>query len=133
MRPWQIKKIILLSRVEAFEQGEDVIREGEHSEEFFVILEGSADARVTGSDGESVSLRKMETGEVFGEIALVSKVPRTADVVANENLRVLAMDWDSVKRVSGVYPRISSKLFRNLASILGDRLAENTPGYEERS
>ena len=132
MRPWQIKKIILLSRVEVFNQGEQVIREGEHSEEFFVILEGTADAQVIGHDGEVVTLRTMETGDVFGEIALVSKVPRTADVVANENLRVLAMDWDSVKRVSGVYPRISSKLFRNVASILGDRLAESTPGHNEQ-
>ena len=73
----------------------------------------------------------METGEVFGEIALVSKIPRTADVVANESLRVLVMDWESITRVSGVYPRISSKLFRNLSSILGARLADSTPGHNE--
>lgn len=127
MRPSQIKKTILLSSVQKFAKGDVVIREGEHSEEFFVILEGSADAQITLPDGETVKLRKMETGDVFGEIALVSKVPRTADVVALQDLRVLVMDWDSISHVTKVYPRVSAKLFRNLASILGERLAYTTP------
>lgn len=125
MRPSQIKKTILLSRIQTFSKGDLVIKEGESSKEFFVILEGFADARVPSSDGEKIKFRRMEMGEVFGEIALVSKVPRTADVVAVQNLKVLVMDWDSISRVTKVYPRISAKLFRNLSSILGERLAHS--------
>jgi len=127
MRPWQIKKTILLSRVQTFSEGERVIREGDHSQEFFVILEGTANAQITQPDGETIKLRSMATGEVFGEIALVSKVPRTADVVALKDLKVLVMDWDSISRITKVYPRIAAKLFLNLSSILGERLAGNTP------
>ena len=129
MRPWQIKKTILLSYVESFNNGEHVIKEGEISKEFFVILEGSADAQVTLEDGETKHLRRMEAGEVFGEIALVTNIPRTADVVAHQDLKVLVMDWESISRVTNVYPRISAKLFRNISSILGERLAGNTPGF----
>lgn len=130
MRPWQIKKTILLSSVQTFAEGDTVIREGEHSQEFFVILEGTADAQVTLPDGETIKLRSMTTGEVFGEIALVSKVPRTADVVAVQDLKVLVMDWNSISRITRVYPRIAAKLFLNLSSILGERLAGNTPSAQ---
>jgi len=125
MRPSQIKKTILLSRIQTFAEGELVIKEGEISEEFYVILEGSADARISSPDDKDIKFRRMETGEVFGEIALVAKIPRTADVVATQNLKVLVIDWDSISRVTKVYPRISAKLFRNLSSILGERLAHS--------
>ena len=125
MRPAQIKKTILLSRIQTFAKDDLVIKEGESSEEFFVILEGSADARISSPEEKDIKFRRMEAGEVFGEIALVSKIPRTADVVATQNLKVLVMDWDSISRVTKVYPRISAKLFRNLSSILGERLAHS--------
>jgi CRP-like cAMP-binding protein len=72
-------------------------------------------------------LRTMGDGEVFGEIALVSQVPRTADIVAASPLQVLVVDWESISQLSRVYPRIAAKLFRNLASVLGVRLAGATP------
>ena len=69
----------------------------------------------------------MKIGDVFGEIALVSKVPRTADVVATQDLKVLVVNWDSISVLSKVYPRTAAKIFRNLAAIMGDRLADSTP------
>ena len=130
MRPSQIKKAILLSRVHTFGKGDWVIREGDEGRDFFVILEGSADAQITPPNEDTIKLRRMKTGEIFGEVALVSNVPRTADVVAQEELKVLILDWDSISQITKVYPRISAKLFQNLSSILGERLACNTPSSQ---
>ena len=113
-----------------FGKGDWVIREGDEGKHFFVILEGSADAQITPPNEKTIKLRRMKTGEVFGEIALVSNVPRTADVVAQEDLKVLIMDWDSISQITKVYPRISARLFQNLSSILGERLACNTPSSQ---
>lgn len=131
MRPSQIKRAILLSSVHTFAKGDVVIKEGELGRDFFVILEGSADAQITPPNEKTINLRRMETGDVFGEIALVSNVPRTADVVAHQELKVLSMDWESISRITKVYPRISAKLFQNLSSILGERLACNTPSSQD--
>jgi len=65
----------------------------------------------------------MGAGEVFGEIALVSNSSRTADVVALTDTRLLVMNWERIQFVAKLYPRIASKLFRNLASILALKLA----------
>jgi CRP-like cAMP-binding protein len=130
MRPSQIKRAILLSSVHTFAKGELVIKEGDVGRDFFVILEGAADAQITPPNEKTINLRRMGTGDVFGEIALVSNVPRTADVVAHQDLKVLVMDWDSISQITKVYPRISARLFRNLSSILGERLACNTPNSQ---
>jgi predicted RND superfamily exporter protein len=126
LRPLQIKKLILSSVVREFQPGEHIIREGENSHSFFVILDGKARAQrsTAGQDDLPVQLREMDTGEVFGEIALVSNIPRTADVIADTPLQALELSWDSITRISNIYPRIATRLFRNLASIIGERLAK---------
>ena len=122
MSPWQIKKTVLLSHIRTVSAGETVIEYGTSSDEFFVILEGETEARLPQPDSAPRPLRRMGVGEVFGEIALVSNSSRTADVVALTETRLLVMNWDRVQFVAKLYPRIASKLFRNLASILASKL-----------
>jgi MFS family permease len=60
-----------------YEPGDVIIREGEPGERFYIIAEGQARASKGGKQ-----LREMGTGESFGEIALLRKIPRTATVTA---------------------------------------------------
>lgn len=130
LRPWQIKKIVLISKLQEFRHGEPIIRQGEAGEEMYVLLEGSAEVRATRADGSQEKLRRLATGDLFGEVALVSRVPRTADVVALEDCRVLAYRWEGLERIARIFPRIATRLFRNLAAVLGRRLAEMHPHRE---
>jgi hypothetical protein len=60
--------------------GDVVVREGDVGDLFYVIESGALDAT---HDGRLLS--HMETGDHFGEIALLRDVPRTATVVATED------------------------------------------------
>jgi MFS family permease len=81
-------------RVEA---GQAVLRQGEAGDRFFVI--GSGRAAIT-ADGRS--LRTLETGDHFGEIALLRDVPRTASVSAQTELELYALERDEfVAAVTG--------------------------------
>jgi NTE family protein len=62
-------------------------------------------------------------GEVVGELGFAADVPRTADVVAVEETRVLVMDRTSLARVARYLPTISAKLFANLMDLMGRRFA----------
>ena len=65
--------------------GEVIIRQGDEADNFYVIGEGTVEVTQTQADGQSVVLRQMGPGEFFGEIGLLSGVPRTATVTAKSD------------------------------------------------
>jgi Cyclic nucleotide-binding domain len=70
--------------------GEAVVREGEPGDRFYMIAAGEFD--VTCTRGE---FRPLCDGDVFGEIALLRDVPRTATVTARTDAVVFALDRDA--------------------------------------
>src|ERR687887_959570 len=63
-----------------------LIREGEGGREFFVLLDGEAEVT---RKGKKLAARR--SGDFFGEIALVSSLPRTATVKTRTPSRALVI------------------------------------------
>ncbi|MEN8166414.1 MAG: cyclic nucleotide-binding domain-containing protein, partial [Pseudomonadota bacterium] len=85
MQPRQVKRVILMSEVRAYQAGETVMRRGEDGKELFVLLEGSGEIR-TGSPGAgSDSVTPVRAGQVFGLAALLRGRPRRSTLVTLEN------------------------------------------------
>ena len=98
--------------------GKEMATEGDRGREFFVLLEGEADVK----KGER-SINTMKAGDFFGEIALVTKMPRTASVTATTPVRVLVIterDFDALLKKS---PEVG----RNVAEALAERVAPELP------
>ena len=66
-----------------YEDGTEVIRQGEPGDDFFMIIEGSAVVRQkTDTDQEEKDIATLGPSDYFGEIALLLNQPRAATVVA---------------------------------------------------
>jgi CRP/FNR family cyclic AMP-dependent transcriptional regulator len=99
--------------------GKELTTEGRVGREFFVLLEGEADVRKRGRE-----CRPMRAGDFFGEIALVTKRPRTATVVAKTPLRVLVVTEQSFKMLMERHQTIQLKVLQALAErVSGDNLS----------
>ncbi len=123
LRPWQIKKVVLLGRLLEKGAGELAVREGEKGSSMYLLLEGQAE--VIGKEmktGKEITFAQLNPGDIFGEIALVEPGPRSADVRALQPIKYLEIDWEGLKRIRRIYPRIGGKLFLNLSRVLGQRL-----------
>ncbi len=81
------------SIVEFYKQ-DYLIREGDLSSSFYIIISGSVDVCVSGKDKE-VYISTIGEGEVVGEAGIFSKVKRTANVIATEDTLVLELQRDS--------------------------------------
>jgi CRP/FNR family cyclic AMP-dependent transcriptional regulator len=95
-----------------------LIRQGERGREFFVLLEGEADVI---RDGKHIET--MGPGDFFGEIALVSRVPRTATVQATTPVRALVITDRDFRSLLEHAPQIQLKVLEALA----ERLAALQP------
>jgi len=99
-------------------KGKVMALEGDRGREFFVLLEGEAD--VTKGDK---SINTMRAGDFFGEIALVTKMPRTASVTATTDVRVLVI----TERDFGALLKHSDEVGRGVAEALAERIAPELP------
>jgi rhodanese-related sulfurtransferase len=83
-------------------KGDDVVREGEAGDAFYVIESGRAEVWRTGIyDDEPRKVDEMGPGEAFGEEALVLKGSRNATVRMLEDGVVLRMDKDDFEELIG--------------------------------
>jgi len=99
-------------------QGKDMATEGERGREFFVLLDGAADV----FKGDKL-INQMKKGDFFGEIALVTKMPRTATVTATSNVRVLVIN----ERDFAALLKSSPEVGRGVAEALAERVAPELP------
>lgn len=93
--------------------GRTLIREGGRGREFFVLLEGEVEVTQKGR-----RRRILRGGDFFGEVALVSKVPRTATVTARTPVRVLVITDRRFETLLRDSPQIALKVLR----AVGERL-----------
>jgi len=61
-------------------EGREVLHEGDSGDRFYIIVRGRVAVLKNSPSGEIRKLAVLETGDHFGEIALLSSVPRTASV-----------------------------------------------------
>jgi CRP-like cAMP-binding protein len=97
-------------------EGKDLTREGEHGNEFIIVLEGTAEVKV---HGKVVATRG--PGDYFGEIALISNQPRTATVTATSPMKIEVIGRREFQTMLHDNPSIATELL----AIAADRLAAN--------
>jgi CRP/FNR family transcriptional regulator, cyclic AMP receptor protein len=90
-----------------------LIREGERGREFFVLLEGEAEVARKGK-----KLATRGAGEFFGEIALVSNLPRTATVKTRTPVRALVIRDVDFRGLLRRTPAIAVKVLQAVADRL---------------
>jgi Major Facilitator Superfamily/Cyclic nucleotide-binding domain len=95
-----VETLAVRSRHESAEPGAEIIRLGDRGDTFFVIAAGDVAIVKHG-----VVQRIERTGEYFGEIALLHDTPRTATVLANTAVELLAIDRADFLTAVGSHPR----------------------------
>jgi CRP/FNR family transcriptional regulator, cyclic AMP receptor protein len=88
-----------------------LIREGERGREFYVLLDGEAEVT---RDGKRLATRR--SGEFFGEIALVSSLPRIATVTTRKPVRALVIRDVEFRALLQRTPAIALKVLNAVAA-----------------
>jgi SulP family sulfate permease len=104
--------------------GSVLIRQGDPSDELFLLDEGTLTVQLETATGEVVRLRRLSAGTVVGEIALYLGTPRTATVVADEACRLRRLSRASLETMERENPVLAASLHRAFVRLMSERLSE---------
>jgi len=117
----ELEALALIADEIDLREGSVLTREGQPGREFFVLVEGEVDVTQGGGD-----VARLQAGDWFGEIALLTKASRTATVTAASPVRVLVVTDRAFRQVMEATPSIAVKMLERV----GERLAHDAETRE---
>jgi CRP/FNR family cyclic AMP-dependent transcriptional regulator len=95
--------------------GKELIREGELGRELFLIREGEAQVKRNGR-----KVATLGSGGYFGELSLLSRLPRNSTIVATTDMKLLVLGSREFGALLDEVPSISHKLLEAMAKRLSE-------------
>jgi CRP/FNR family cyclic AMP-dependent transcriptional regulator len=91
----QRTRLAKLATTRKYQAGSVIVRQGDTSMSFYVILSGRVRVEQELGDNQRLTLREFGPGGYFGEMGLIDDMPRSATVVAVEPTEcALLAKWD---------------------------------------
>ena len=117
----EIWEVLRASDWHEYQDGEDIVREGEMDDRFYIIVAGQAEVEANG-----IKLGLLENGACFGETSYVRGAKRTASIKANGPVTILRVSSTLMEQVSSACQLRFNKVFlRSLITRLqGDGSAQ---------
>jgi CRP/FNR family transcriptional regulator, cyclic AMP receptor protein len=95
-----LQKLLRLSKIREYEDGEVIIKEGDLDPWLYILLSGKI--RISKENLEINTIDKK--GEIFGEMRVIDFMKRSASVVAVGKTTCLAVDTSAKNRISAQDP-----------------------------
>lgn len=100
--------------------GDVILSQGASPDKFYIITSGEFKVTRLTSDGNEEELTRRMTGEYFGEIGILSDLPRSATITAVTDGELLALDVETFRSIMN----ISSATEQNLKDVAKARLGQ---------
>ncbi len=92
-----------------FSPGETIMREGEEGSTFYLLKEGRVEVS-TLREGERVVLSTLSPSAIFGEVSLLTKSKRTADVIAMDEVEAMEFPNEVLEDILRKNPKVRELL-----------------------
>lgn len=112
-------------------KGEIVFDEGEEAQALYLVIGGRVLICRQG-EPETGRITEIESGVVFGELALLENVPRAAQAVAAEDCVLALLSRSDFESLLDTHAVIASKIALQLARHLGRQLRGQAMAAERR-
>ena len=106
-------------------EGDVLLRQGDRSDSMLLLSSGRAEV-VVGDGGERRRVAVLYPGVAIGELGLLEEAPRSATVVALDDVRVFELSREQLMEVRRVDHLAYSRMIEQLLTGLADRLRETT-------
>ena len=112
----KIEKSTFEKHLRFFSEGDVIFRENEPGMEMYVIIEGQVEIRKATGPSSSKTLTTLQKGDMFGEMAVIEKMPRSATAVAIAPTRILVLNERLYDTMVASNPDFARKMNRVLSA-----------------
>jgi CRP-like cAMP-binding protein len=95
LRPEEANRLAAFATETSAAEGQILMKEGDYSTELIAIEEGTADVLRGGH-----KIASLKQGDLIGEMGLLAREPRNADVIATSPMRLLKLTHWEIRRMS---------------------------------
>ncbi len=129
----EIQKIEAKCREEEYAPGELIFAEGSRKDKFFIILDGKVEIWKDYRNPDGVLLAHFDAGKMFGEMALIDDLPRSATVIAKRPTRLLGIKQGDFSDIILRNRNISLSIMKSLSSMLRESNELLIQGLREKN
>jgi CRP/FNR family cyclic AMP-dependent transcriptional regulator len=117
-----LERLAALSVTKQLDRRETLLSRGDEGDALYVVVEGLVRIWVGSDSGKELTFSMMEPGDVFGEIALLDGLPRTANATAQEATLLLVIQRSAFLSVLESEPSLA----RHIIELLCERMRLKT-------
>ncbi|KGE73583.1 ATP-binding protein [Spirochaeta lutea] len=113
-----VQAVADLSHEQDLAQGTVVFREGDEADRFYILMDGTIEVWKKSVTGQDVLLATEGKGHIFGEMALVDDLPRSATIKALSDIRVLYISREDFTRIMHDRQGVLISVLRSLSGMI---------------
>jgi CRP-like cAMP-binding protein len=95
LSPEEANRLAAFATETSIAEGQILMKQGDYSTELIAIEEGTADVIQNGK-----KVASLKEGDLIGEMGLLTREPRNADVIATSPMRVIKLTHWEIRRMS---------------------------------
>jgi CRP-like cAMP-binding protein len=118
------------------EPGQVIVARNSPDRDVHFVVSGRVRVTSFSAGGRQVTFRDQEAGEMFGDLAAIDAKPRSADVLALDDVLVASLTPEDFRELIAVEPLVRERVLQRLAGLvrmLSERVIElSTLGVQNR-
>jgi signal transduction histidine kinase len=114
----EIRRVADACMEESFQPGQTIFVEGSPADKFYIILEGTVEVWKDYQAEEKDLLAVHTAGHLFGEMALIDELPRSATVVARDCVSLLSMGRENFHKIISENSSVALSVMRSVSSMV---------------
>ena len=116
--PADLSLIAAAAREESFAPGATIFSEGDPADRLYIILQGTVEVWKDYGEEQRDLLASHGVGHLFGEMAVVDDLPRSAAVVAHDSVRLLSVSRDDFRGIVASNGAIALSITRSVSAMV---------------
>ena len=105
-------------RWKAYDASEQIIDQHSDSRDIFFVVEGRVRVVNYSLSGREITFDDLDPGSHFGELAAIDGLPRSASVMALDNVHIASLPAEQFQEIILEHPTIALKLMKHLAHLV---------------